>query len=178
MSNGIPTAIDGQVAPLNDPLKAGEFPGHINVADVRGNYPGCLMKVFEPDSPTDLPEGTRPLTAEEKMNGFFRDNPNRLVAMMTAHDSPQGTVLVVLFTKTLTEDDLREMEAFNTEFRARQEERKRKHMEAEIKNKEEEIKQGIENKRLQTVGRACEEQGHAKKLDELQREIKKLKRGK
>lgn len=142
---------------------AKEYPGKINVADVRGNYPGCEAKEFK---------------SAEEMNAFFSENPNRLVVMIAprARAYPGGIkedVIFCLYTKVVTEEELREQAEVQEEVNKAIEKRRAARAEVEEKVREERIKQEQEQKRLIEVGRKCEHH-HASLVEEN----RKLKKGK
>jgi hypothetical protein len=156
-------------------LLQGEFPGKIAVADVRGSYPGNAIKTF-----TDHPSGG---SAAEQMNDWFKGHPGRLVTMVSTsatYHPDFGTVntITVLYTKQVTDEELKEMEELTVEVRKKIDERKVKQQEAELKAKEVEIKQQMDNRRLQGVGRKCEEDKHLEIIDDLRAKLKAAKKGK
>jgi hypothetical protein len=149
---------------LNQPnVKHEEYPGKINFADVRGNYPGCAAIEFR-----DAIE----------MNSFFADNPNRLVVAVfpTQRRFMGGVVefyITCLYTKILTDEEIAEFNEVQSEARRLIDERKAKREAARKLIEEEKVKQLQEQKRLLDLGRKCEENHGG-----LVEENRKLKKGK
>jgi hypothetical protein len=154
-------------------LLQGEFPGKIAVADVRGSYPGNAIHIFEP-----VYVDSNWLSAADQMNAWFKSHPGRLVTMMSVTSGPHGPLITVLYTKQVTDEELKEMEELTVEVRKKIDERKVKQQEAELKAKEQEIKQQMDNRRLQGVGRQCEEDKHLEIINDLRAKLKAAKKGK
>lgn len=136
-------------------------PGHINFSDGRASAVGSKLTRFDNTN---------------QLNAFFRDNANLLVVALW----PSNDHIDCLYTNVLDKEEQEEMMEFQREWAVKSEEREK--AKAKARRDAEAAKQKAEAdvRELVGVGRNCKEH-HAKLIDkmkELEKEVKKLKRGK
>lgn len=150
--------VQASAASLQQPkLKHGEYPGAINFADVRGNWPGCKLEVFTGGSDNEL---HRWVTAQEAFNLFFERNRGLLVAHVEPCIVPQvggdTFAILCLYTKIVSPEELAENEEAQSELRVIMEKRREAKAAHQAKVAEQVDAQQKEILRLAEVGRKFE----------------------
>lgn len=146
------------------PIKETEHVGKLLFANERGQFSHCAIKYF-PDA--------------KGVGDFFKQpgNDSLMIVEMQPH---QDGGLTVIYTRTISDEELREMALFNQAWLEEKAKRLAVELEAEEKAEEERKAAEAEANRLRIVGRKCEEH-HRPVIEENQKlraEIKKLRKGK
>lgn len=133
------------------------WPGTLKVANERGYFSGCTSVELDP----------------EQLDIYFQDKPNHLIVHVGSPSAVNGQVHVI-WTKTVTDEELAEFTEVQQEARAIIEERKRKRAEAEAQAQLDATKQERE-----TAEAAKKELEELRRLADLGRKHEKnCKKGK
>lgn len=137
--------------------------GKINIAHSRGVYSGVKLERF---------------SEWEDLNRFFEKFGGQGVVMteLPQVDPKTGEILVFI-SKNYSDEEIAELNEISNLISAEMEKRKALRAENEAKIEAERIRQQVEAKRLQEVGRKCES-NHGQVIEENSKLKKQLKKGK
>lgn len=156
--------LDGQKQANTDNLKAFkiEFPGHINVTgEIRGHYAGCKAVEFI-TGPTHDP-------LDQQINDYFTN----LKGVVVVREYVLADRVILLYTRTLSNEELADFEEFSAEIGAKMSAAKEKRLNAKAEEEEKAKAAEKEAERLANVGKTCEE--HHAALIEENRKLRKAK---
>lgn len=145
-----------------------QYPGKMAVANERGTYAGCRLKLFVGTSPKDL---------EEQVNDFFVKNQGLLVVDVRF---PTSEMAAITYTGQVDDEYQRAVTRLHDVVQQQLALEKAKELEEEERLEKQRIEKEKDERRLIGVGRTCEEH-HRPVIDEnkaLKAEVKKLKKGK